>query len=71
MEDDSDDVEHILLAVMGRSVEDEGEGHKGNGIFVSLSNPDGDMAGENAGLDAWNGICEVERVVDECLFEED
>jgi len=62
-ENESDDVEHIL------SVEDEGEpeGHKGDGIFVSLSNSDGDMAGE---LD---GICGVERLVDECLsgpFEE-
>lgn len=60
----------MLLAVMGRSVEDEGEGHKGDGTFVSLSNSDGDMAGENAGLDAWNGVCGVERLGDECLCEE-
>ena len=59
-------MEHILLAVMGRSVEDEG-----NGIFVSLSNSDDDMGGENAGLDVWKGICGVERLVDDCLFEED
>jgi len=41
-EDESDDVERILLAVMGRSVEDE---------HGSLSN-DGDRTGENAELDA-------------------
>ena len=48
--------------------EDEPEGHKEDGIFVSLSNSDGGMAGE------WNGICGDERLVDECLsslFEED
>jgi hypothetical protein len=59
---------------MGRSVEDEGEEHEGDGIFVPLSNSDGDMAGENAGLDAWKGISGVERLVDECLsgqFEEE
>ena len=55
---------------MGRSVE-EGERLKGGGIFASLSNSDGDKAD---GLDAWNGICGVERLVDEYLsglFEED
>ena len=49
---------------MGRSVEDEGEGHDGDGTFVSLSNSDADMAGENVGFG-------VERLVDECLSEED
>jgi hypothetical protein len=61
-EDESDDVEHILL---GRPVEDEGEseGHKGDDIFVSSSNSDatGDMAGE---LDE---ICGVEGLGHECL----
>ena len=63
-------MEHILL---GRLVEDEGEPeeHERDGIFVSLSNSDGDMAGE---LDGWNRICGLERLVDSCVsgpFEED
>ena len=49
---------------MGRSVEDEGEAHKGDGTFVSLSNSDADMAGENVKFG-------VERLVDECLSEEE
>lgn len=60
-EDESDDVEHILL---GRSVDDEGEGLMGEGIFVSS---DGELG-------AWNRIDGVERLVDEPLsglFEED
>ena len=48
---------------MGRSVEDEGEEYKGDETFLSLSNSDGDIAGENVGLDVWNGICGVERLV--------
>ena len=38
---------------------DRDGGHDGNGIFESLS--DDDMAGENAGLDAWNGTCGVDE----------
>ena len=47
--------------------EDEPEGHEGDGIFVSLSNSDGDMVGE---LD---GTCGVERLEERLfgLFEED
>ena len=55
-EDESYDVECILLllvVIISRSAEDDGEGHKGDGIFVSLelSNSDGAMAGDNSGLD--------------------
>ena len=57
-------MEHILL---GRPVEDEGEseGHKGDEIFVSSSNSDGDMAGK---LD---GICGVKRLGLSGMSEED
>ena len=45
-EDESDDVEHILLGRSGED-EDEPERHEGEGIFVSLSNSGGDLAGES------------------------